>query len=228
MNIFIANNSSLPVNLALNSNRQPDRQRRKNKTQEKQRHPRRKVRRSEPKHQAIINEELAREENSLPGSLLVTESTPPTSPSTDIIHLRVKNKHLFPHFSLVSYPVEEHQMKIVQEFQSILQQTKQTNNNALEHDPSLPREQNLTTHSMKNHNAHHRLKTSVSSTSENPSSQDERSGFIQQGVQQLQRYQQLAQQYRFKSNPAVRQFLMKSVALSSDALHKLSTNNQKK
>ena len=228
MNIFIANNSSLSVNLALNSNYEPDRQARKNKTQKKQRHPRRKPHRSGPKKQTIINEAFAREENSFPGSLFVAESKPPIPPSTDTIHLRVKNKHLFPHFSLVPYPVEDHQMKIVQEFQSILQQTKQINTNALEDDPSLPRVENLTTHSMQNDNAHHRPKTSVSSTSENPSYQDERSGFIQQGVQQLQRYQQLAQQYQFKSNPAVRQFLMKSVALSSDALHKLSTNNQKK
>ena len=162
-------------------------------------------------------------------------------PPTAIIHLRVKNRHLFPDFSLVPPSVEDHRMKIAQEFQSLLHQTKHNNNNAFENELSLPQtnmspDENLPTQTMKNRNAHRQQRTSVASVSENQSRLHgnktpplhEQNEFIQDGVQQLQRYQQLAKQYQFKSKPAVRQFLMKSVALSSDALHQLSTNTQTK
>ena len=45
---------------------------------------------------------------------------------------------------------------------------------------------------------------------------------VRQSIEQLQRYQHFARPYRLNSNSSVRQFLMKSVALTSDARHKLS------
>ena len=49
---------------------------------------------------------------------------------------------------------------------------------------------------------------------------------IREGVQQLLRYQKLSESYKLKSNKAVRQFLMKSMALSSESLYKLSITNE--
>jgi len=51
-------------------------------------------------------------------------------------------------------------------------------------------------------------------------------GIIREGIEQLTRYQKFAKHYELKSNKAIKQFLMKSTALSSESLYKLSINNE--
>jgi hypothetical protein len=87
----------------------------------------------------------------------------------------------------------------------------------------------------QNENKHQRVSILSSdsqsiSTEPNPISihqviQDQ-NGIIREGIEQLIRYQKFAKHYKLKSNKAIKQFLMKSTALSSESLYKLSINNE--
>ncbi|CAF1201585.1 unnamed protein product [Adineta steineri] len=173
-------------------------------------------------------------------------------PSIDSIRLRVKNKNLISTLSKSNIPrisidhiddkIQTHQMNLVNEFKSLLEQTKNIhiNNNAFDDDLSInrspiPFKKNIEVEKNQNENKYQRASIlssdSHSILTENKSidmSQEiqEQNKIIQEGVEQLIRYQKYARQYKLKSNKAVKQFLIKSKALSSESLYKLTINNE--
>ncbi|CAF3344447.1 unnamed protein product [Rotaria sp. Silwood1] len=184
----------------------------------------------------------------------------------DSIRLHVKNKNLIStlsksKLSLSSiYHVDDsiacHQRNIVNEFKSILQQTKNIhmNNNAFDHDLTInispplkiDTKEILTSNksniqpifcSITNRNDNKPESSSVgSSDSETKSIKDDpveihkiiqhQNEIVREGVEQLMRYQKLCESYKLTSNKAVRQFLMKSTVLSPESLYKLSIINE--
>ncbi|CAF1201567.1 unnamed protein product [Adineta steineri] len=144
--------------------------------------------------------------------------------SIDSIRLRVKNKNLISTLSKSNIPqrsidhvddeIQIHQMNLVNEFKSLLEQTKNIhiNNNALDDDLSIntspiPFKKNIEVGKNQNENKYQR--TSILSSdshsilTENKSidmSQEiqEQNKIIQEGVEQLIRYQKYARQYKLK------------------------------
>ncbi|CAF1298545.1 unnamed protein product [Adineta steineri] len=173
-------------------------------------------------------------------------------PSIDSIRLRVKNKNLISTLSKSNIPrisidhiddkIQTHQMNLVNEFKSLLEQTKNIhiNNNAFDDELSIntsliPFKKNIEVRKNQNENKYQRTSIlssdSQSILTENKSTDmsqeiQEQNKIIQEGVEQLIRYQKYARQYKLKSNKAVKQFLIKSKALSSESLYKLSINNE--
>ncbi|CAF2252719.1 unnamed protein product [Rotaria magnacalcarata] len=166
------------------------------------------------------------------------------------VRLRVKNKNLISNLSQSSiYHVDDsikyHHRNLINEFKSILQQTKNihTNNNSFDHDnlkaqanfsatniaPNFCSINNLNDNKSRNPS----MASSDSSTKpiENHSipihqTIKNQNDIIREGVEELIRYQALSQSYKLTSNKAVRQFLTRSTILSPQSLHKLSIENE--
>ncbi|CAF2356030.1 unnamed protein product [Rotaria sp. Silwood2] len=206
--------------------------------------------------------------NTLPSSIekIVNDNKQYFSYPKDLIRLRVKNKNLISTLSKskislssiyhVDDSIQCHQRNIVNEFKSILQQTKNIhiNNNALDDDLTtnisspliFDTKEILTSNeqkiepiffSIKNRNENKPENPSiVSSDSQTKSIKDNpmeihkiiqnQNEIIREGVEQLMRYQKLCESYKLTSNKAVRQFLMKSTVLSPESLYKLSMINE--
>ena len=142
------------------------------------------------------------------------EETPASRP----VQLRVKKKKtcIDSRADVASPLIDRHQMNVVREYESFLRNTVDGT-----HASSVaPRNQH------QHHDPSEASSDSRSPGIVHPSAHQ--TEIIREGVDQLLRYQGLAQSYRLKSNPAVKQFLLKSVALSPEMLHQLSSQNQTK
>ncbi|CAF1025059.1 unnamed protein product [Rotaria sordida] len=203
--------------------------------------------------------------NTLPSSFekILNSNKEYFSHSKDLIRLHVKNKNLILKLSKSKISIDHiddsikyHQRNIVNEFKSILQQTKNIhfNNNAFDNDLTInissplkiDTEKRLISNksniesifsSIKNRNENKsKSPSTVSSDSQTKSIKDnpmeihkiiqDQNEIIREGVEQLIRYQKLCQSYKLTSNKAVKQFLMKSTVLSPESLHKLSIINE--
>ncbi|CAF1038594.1 unnamed protein product [Rotaria sordida] len=206
--------------------------------------------------------------NTLPSSFekILNSNKEYFSHSKDLIRLHVKNKNLILKLSKskislssidhIDDSIKYHQRNIVNEFKSILQQTKNIhfNNNAFDNDLTInissplkiDTEKRLISNksniesifsSIKNRNENKsKSPSTVSSDSQTKSIKDnpmeihkiiqDQNEIIREGVEQLIRYQKLCQSYKLTSNKAVKQFLMKSTVLSPESLHRLSIINE--
>ncbi|CAF3377705.1 unnamed protein product [Rotaria socialis] len=166
------------------------------------------------------------------------------------VRLRVKNKNLISNLSQSSiYHVDDsikcRHRNLINEFKSILQQTKSihTNNNSFD-DDNLKAQANFNASNIastfcsinnlndnKSHNPSMASSHSSTKSIENhsisiPQTIKNQSDTIREGVEQLIRYQELSRSYKLTSNKAVRQFLTRSSILSPQSLHKLSIKNE--